>query len=144
MAKAVVPNLSYYIRPFAHFGTSHSSPTTQTFFSFRPYYTSLREFDQWIYSFSLAVYLSRWAYLRVRTLVWITNEKRSLLTTITWSKSGTRTICCYSGFNFSQLKEAVSTWKRSTTLTVQRIGNLNRKWKFLPGEEFLPGWEPLG
>ena len=34
--RSVVPNLFYYIPPFAHFGTSHSSPTTQTFFHSSP------------------------------------------------------------------------------------------------------------
>jgi len=38
------------------------------------------------------------------------------------------------------LKEAVSTWKRSTTLTVQRICNSNRKWKFLPWTHEIPPW----
>jgi len=38
------------------------------------------------------------------------------------------------------MKEAVSTEKKSTTLTVQRIGNLNRKWKFLPWTHEIPLW----
>ena len=91
IASTVVPNLFDYIPPFAHFGTSHSSPTTQTFFHSSPI---TRVYENLIYGYIL----SRLPFtchgeliLRVRTLVWITNEK---LSTITWSKSGTRTICC--------------------------------------------------
>jgi len=52
--RPVVPNLFWRIPPFAHFGTFHSFPITQLFFSFLPYHTSLQEYFVYQYIISLA------------------------------------------------------------------------------------------